>query len=149
MQIKSSIDIKATPQKVWEIIIDIENAADRISGIEKVEILNRPEKGLIGLKWKETRVMFGKEADETMEIVASEAPKYYETHAENHGAIYTSKLEVTSNDSGATLTMSFKGEPQTFGAKLMSFLMTPLFKGATKKMVQKDLEEIKAFAEGQ
>lgn len=39
-----------------------------VSGIISLNILHQPEDGLVGLKWEETRKMFGKEASETMWI---------------------------------------------------------------------------------
>lgn len=88
MIISARIKINCTKEKVWELITDIENSANFISGINNIEILNQPREGLIGLKWKETRKMFGKEAEEVMWITESEPYKYYQTRAESHGAIY-------------------------------------------------------------
>ena len=66
MQFKMRVPVKASKQEVWKSITDFETAADRISGIDEIEILNKPAEGLVGLKWKETRTMFGKTATETM-----------------------------------------------------------------------------------
>jgi hypothetical protein len=42
-----------------------------ISSILKITILNKPANDLVGLKWEETREMFGKEAMETIWITDS------------------------------------------------------------------------------
>jgi uncharacterized protein YndB with AHSA1/START domain len=60
------VEVKTTIQgsraAVWAAITDIENAPKFMSGIMKVEILEKPARGLVGLKWRETRMLFGKPA---------------------------------------------------------------------------------------
>ncbi|NQZ10526.1 MAG: hypothetical protein HRT35_25515 [Algicola sp.] len=43
--------------------------------------------------------------------------------------------------------MSFTAQPQTFMAKVLSFIMAPMMKGSMNKMLAKDLSDIKAFVE--
>jgi hypothetical protein len=45
------------------------------------------------------------------------------------------------------LTMSFEAEPQRFGAKLASVTIGLLFRGATRKALTRDLDDIAAAAE--
>ncbi len=147
MEIKVHENINATKEVVWQIITNIEHSVEHISAIESVEILNKPNEGLIGLKWVETRILFGKRATETMWVTHAEENAFYQTRAESHGAVYISKLSIEEKENGVVLSMSFNGEPQTFMAKVMSAIMGRMFKKATVKAVQKDLVEIKAAAE--
>jgi carbon monoxide dehydrogenase subunit G len=147
MNCTAQVDIKAGKEAVWKVITDFENAVDRISGIEKLVIDERPDHGLVGLRWTETRTMFGKTATETMWITAAEEESYYDTRAESHGAVYTSRISVQENNGSTMLTMDFHGAPQTFGGKVMMFLMGWMFRGATRKALQQDLEDIKAAVE--
>ena len=147
MNLKSQISIQAPKETVWEKITNIENSQNTISGIEDIEILEKPDQGIIGLKWRETRIMFGKTATEVMWITDAVENEYYTTRAESHGAIYETELRLTEQADKTLLEMSFEGRPQTFMAKLFSFLMGFMFKGATKKALQKDLEDIKTAAE--
>jgi hypothetical protein len=147
MRTSVSTDIAAPRKKVWAIISDIENATKNIPAIEAVEILHKPKGKLVGLKWKETRTMFGKKATETMWITDAVVDSFYKTRAESHGAIYVSKLSLADHDGGTRLTMEFDGKAVTFGAKLMWGLMGWMFKGATRKALQADLEAIKKAVE--
>lgn len=147
MEFKTSIRIKASQEKVWSIISDIENSKDNISAIESIEVLEPPTEGLLGLKWKETRTMFGKQATEIMWITDTTENEFYQTRAESHGAIYISRLWLSPQDNDTLLTMSFQGTPQTFGAKFLSAVLGWMFKGATVKALNKDLEDIKVAAE--
>ena len=148
MNVEASVCINGTREQIWQVISDIENSADRITGIEKIEVLEKPPSGLVGLKWRETRTMFGQEATEVMWITAAQENAFYETRAESHGAIYQSRLQIDEQDGKNCLIMGFEGEPQGFVAKVMSVITAPLFKGSTQKALQADLEDIKAAIEG-
>ena len=139
--------INATPQQVWEVVTDIDHAAENITGITELEILDRPTTGLIGLKWKEKRIMFGKEASETMWITGVEHEKWYEVAASSHGADYLTRIMLEPVGGDTLLSMSFNARPQTIGGKLMYLALGFLFRGATKKALQQDLTDIRLVAE--
>lgn len=69
MRIEEHIQIAASRERVWRVIADIDGAAERIRGIESIQVLERPASGLVGLKWRETRTLFGKTASEVMWII--------------------------------------------------------------------------------
>jgi len=147
MKLKVQIIINSSKEEVWKVISDIENSHNTIRGIEKIEILERQENEFIGLKWRETRTMFGQKATEVMWITDAVENEYYTTRAESHGAIYKTDLMLSNNGDSTELVMSFSAELITFKAKLMS-LMGFLFIGATKKALREDLEDIKTTVEG-
>lgn len=147
MLIKEAIAINAPVVKVWERITDIENSPQFISGINKVEILDKPSNGLKGLKWEETRTMFGKSATEVMWITDYEENKFYKTKAEGPGVIYISTLTVSKQDDKTHLVMEFETEISSIGTKILSGIMGIFFNGATKKAVRQDLLDIKASVE--
>lgn len=148
MNLYLDIQINRPVEKVWQAVSKIEGCADFISGILQLEVLKRPEQGLVGLKWRETRKMFGQEASETMWITEAVENRYYCTRAENHGAIYTTRLQLEPNSSATTrLSMSFEATSESLWVRLISKLMTPLIKGSMIKALKQDLEDIKAFVE--
>lgn len=150
MTISVTTEIQASAADVWKIITDIDSAATNISAILAIEVLERPQAdgSMLGLKWTETRKMFGKEAQETMTVVAEKPGRWYETRAENHGTVYTSKMEISeaANPGGTVLTMSFGHKPLSLGARLMS-VFSFLFTGSIKKAFEQDLADIKRIAE--
>ncbi|MBV7329489.1 SRPBCC family protein [Chloroflexi bacterium TSY] len=149
MNIEAQVTIQGPKEKIWQVITDIENAPKRISGIEEVEILEKPTDGLVGLKWRETRTLFVRTATETMWITDAVENEFYKTRAESHGAVYITDIALSEQDGRTSLTMKFDGTPQSFGAKLMSAAMGFMFKNATKKAVVQDLNDIKAAVENQ
>ena len=62
MIVEAQVTINGSKEAVWAAITDIENAAAIISGIKKIEILEKPASGLVGLRWRETRILFGDSA---------------------------------------------------------------------------------------
>lgn len=149
MKVEVSELIAASKADVWNAITDIEVSPDFISGIEKVEILEQPVKGLVGLKWEETRTMFGQTATEIMWVTDAEEHVSYQTRAESHGAVYKSGFLLSEENGNTRLTMSFEGTPSSFFAKLMSVITNPIFKNATVKAFEQDLSDIKRRVEGQ
>ena len=148
MKLEVEVPIKASAENIWKVITDIENAAETISGINEVEILERPESGLIGLKWKETRTMFGKQATEVMWITNVSEYEFYKTKAESHGCLYLSTLRIFKTDDGCILQMGFQSKPQKLMAKIMAPIMGLFFKGMLRKVILQDLEDIKKKVEG-
>ncbi|MBN2657339.1 MAG: SRPBCC family protein [Spirochaetales bacterium] len=144
--IELSTKISAPKEKVWSVIADIENSIHTISGIRKIEIL---EKGtpLIGLKWRETREMFGKEATEIMWIEEAEENRFYKVKAESHGSKYFTDFYLEELPEGTLLTLKFSAEIISFGARLVNFLMGWMFKSSTIKAFEADLQDIKKAVE--
>lgn len=155
MKLSLTETINASPEAVWTVITDLENAAERITGITKVEVLERPESGVIGLKWRETRVMLGKEATEEMTISAAKDGEWFETTAYNCGSEYRSRMTVTPRSTagatagaeGSELTFSFQGTCLTWWAHLLSFAMGWMMVGSLKQCMAADLADLKGAAE--
>ena len=147
MELSEFVEIEKPLEDVWKAIIDFKNCSNYIKSIVKLEIIDEPKDTLIGFKWKETRVMFGKEATETMWITDYVENEYYQTRAESHGSIYISRLSIKRVENKTKLTMSFSAEAQTFFVKIFSLCMGFVIKGSMKKALIKDLNDIKAHVE--
>lgn len=147
MRMNVDVLVKAPRKVVWDVVTDIPNAATTIKAIEKVEVLTRPPQGVVGLKWRETRQMFGKEASEVMWITDAAEPSFYDTRAESHGAIYSTRIALAEAEGGTRLSMEFAATPMSLGARVMGSIFGAFMKGSMRKAILKDLEDIKAAAE--
>lgn len=147
MTVEAHVTIHGSKAAIWDVITNIEHASETINGIERVEILERPESGLVGLRWRETRRLFGKTATEEMWITAAAENDFYTTRAESHGCIYTSTLSITDNSGSSSLKMTHDSKPQGFIARLLSAPMGIVFKGAMRKVILRDLNDIRAAVE--
>lgn len=146
MKIESTTKIRAPKDKVFNVFSDLEHLKERIKSIRELEILSDHNRGL-GARWRETRVMFGKEATEEMEFTYFDEPKAYTVEAESHGMHYISRYYFDEAASGETqVRWEFEGKPLTTLTKLL----TPigwLFKGATKKALDNDAQDLKESLE--
>jgi carbon monoxide dehydrogenase subunit G len=147
MQVSVNIEISSSKEKVWAAITDIENCINFISSIIDLEVLNKPEDSFVGLKWKETRLMFGKKASETMWITDAVENEYYCVRAESHGSVYITKISLSEIENNTLLTMSFSAQAQTTFAKLISAIMGIFIKGSMEKELKRDLADIKKYVE--
>lgn len=141
-------NVGAPAARVWEIITDIDRAAERMSGIESIERLDGGTGFGVGTKWRETRTMFGKTATEVMEVTHVEPGRSYTVEADGQGAHYVSTLSVEAADEDRSrVSMTFAAEPDGVVGKIMAATIGKLFQGATRKAIEKDLDDIKAAAE--
>lgn len=147
MIVDVQVTINGSKAAVWAAITNIEHASEIISGIEKIEILEKPANGLVGLKWRETRKLFGKSATADKWITDAVENEFYKTRAEDGGFVFLSTMSISDTSGGVTLTSSHDSQPQGIAAKLMSIPMGLLFKGVAKKALQQDLNDYKAAVE--
>lgn len=147
MKLSVDIDIAGPKAPIWDAITDIEHCTNIIGAIINIHILEKPDQGILGLKWQETRKMFGKEAVETMWITEAVEHDYYRTRAESHGSVYLTKLSLNEIGDNTRLTMAFSAEAQSLGVKIISKIMGFMIKGAMMKALQQDLQDIKNYIE--
>ena len=140
------IVVQAPPEAVWRIVSDIEHGQAMIPAITSIEILGDRSQGL-GTRWRETRVMFGREATETLEITEWRPPREYVVSAESHGCRYRSVIRVRPQGPGTVIEFEFGGEPYTFMSRAMAFVMGGLMRGSIEKMLRADLAAMKDFCE--
>jgi uncharacterized protein YndB with AHSA1/START domain len=146
MAVLATEHIAASPDRVWDIITDLDNLASNISAITDVTIHENPSDTFVGAKWTETRKMFGKEASETMWVTDAVENSWYETKAESHGAIYLSKWSIAPSNGGTSVELTFDTTPTSLPAKLMSKFAF-MFNGAVRKAFESDLADVKRLAE--
>jgi Polyketide cyclase / dehydrase and lipid transport len=146
MGVEAQVTINGSKAAVWAAITNIENAADIISGIEDIEVLEKPADGLVGLRWRETRLYFGKPASVEKWITDVAENESYKTRAESDGFVFVTTMRISASDGGIMLTSSHDSRPQGIGARLRSAPMF-LFKGVVRKALLRDLNDIKSAVE--
>lgn len=146
MKLTLTVEINAPISKTFGVFTDLNQAKDTLSGIKELEMIEGSEKMQVGTKWKETREMMGKDSTEIMWVTALTENKSYSVEAESHGTKYLSTFTFSERDGGTDVAWIFEGIPQSASAKLMS-IFAVLFSGSLKKMMQTDLDELKAACE--
>ena len=146
MIVEAQVTINGSKAAVWSAITDIANASKTLSGVENIEVLEKPANGLIGLRWLETRMLFGKPATAEKWITDAAENEFYKTRAEDGGFVFLTTKSISESSGGMTLTESHESKPQSIKA-ILSIPMLFLFKGVVKKALLQDLIDIKAAVE--
>ncbi len=140
-----SRQIGAPPQKVFEVFTDLTRAAERVRGIQSLEILTPGPVGR-GTRFRETRVMFGRKATEEMEVTDYQPPRSFAFGGESCGARITTRFDLRPQGSGTQLDVHMETEALSFFAKLMSPL-AGLMMGPMRKAFEADLDDLQSVAE--
>lgn len=133
-----SEQIEAAPEEVYAWLVDVERWPARIPSITKVA---KESEGplAVGAKFAETRVMYGKEASETWEVVELEPPRRLVTRCESMGTTWLATHLVEPSGSGTSLTLQLELTYQSLVAKLFGALMG----GTVTKACRADLAAIR------
>ncbi|WAH95830.1 SRPBCC family protein [Arthrobacter sp. MMS18-M83] len=140
--------VNASREKVWAVISDIPGSARTLSGVKAIQMLSEGPYGE-GTRWKETRVMMGREETVEMQVSQSDPPGSTTVTARQGGADYTNRFTLKEQDGGTELTLFFGAEvlKPTFLSKVMMAAFGKLGMSVTRKALAKDLAEIAAKAE--
>src|SRR5262249_30157405 len=104
MLVEAQVTVNGSKAAIWAAITNIENAAEIISGIEHIEVLEKPANGLVGLRWRETRMLFGKPVSVEKWITDAGENAFYTTRAESDGFVFVSIMRISESGGGMTLT---------------------------------------------
>lgn len=146
MKVQQSIVVNAPISTVFQTFSNLALVKKHLSGVTKLDLLEGPEQMQPGTKWRETRVMMGKESTEEMWVTELNQNRNYKVSAESHGTKYLSEFLFEELDGGTKVTWVFEGIPQTIMAKLMS-VMGALFADSLKKMMLQDMDDLKKVCE--
>ena len=102
-----SAKMSASVDDVFRHSTNLSEWADMITDVVGVEILTDGEIGK-GTRFRETRVVFGKEATEEMEITEFDPPHGFVLEAESCGTHYVTRHSFESTDDGAALAEAMR-----------------------------------------
>lgn len=135
--------ITAPADKVFAAVADIEQFSRAVENIERVEFVSDIRTGP-GTRFRETRLMRGREATVELEITEFAAPERIRFLSEAGGVQWDTVFTVAAARGGNTrLTMVMEATPLTFPARLM----VPLTKGMVRKAIAADMDAVKAYCE--
>jgi carbon monoxide dehydrogenase subunit G len=135
--------LPGTPERAFQALTDIDRATERIPGIIAVERVGDVQQG-VGMRWRETRKMRGKEATEEIEVT------HY--HPSSHLGL---RIDGTKGTSGrGTYVFDYKLAQRVGGTEVrmtgridgllppMLRWMGPLLAGFIKRECVKDLRAL-------
>jgi uncharacterized protein YndB with AHSA1/START domain len=131
---------------VFAAMTNFHDAADNITAITSMEVIADGEIGE-GTIIRETRKMFGREHTESMTITDWQPPRHYVTECGSCGAHYRTKVSCSPLPDGTEVSLTMTITPQTFMARVMGAVMSPLMKGQIHKAFMQDLDDVAAVLE--
>ncbi|MBI3722300.1 MAG: SRPBCC family protein, partial [Fimbriimonas ginsengisoli] len=149
----AQVTIRGSKAAIWAVVTDIDRFSETLSGVEKIEVLERPAQGLVGLKWRETHMLFGKPATADKWVTEAIEQASYTTRAESDGFVFITTTRIADDGhggdghGGVTLTGAHDSQPQTFAARWFSIPMMFFFKGTIRKAIRQDLNDVKSVIE--
>lgn len=142
--------IQASPERVWEVLTDLDRVVERLSGVTAVEPMTDGPYA-VGTRWRETRTMFGRAVTEEMWVAETDPWRSTQVRAESGGATYVTDFTLTPLGDGerTELTMRFDATIQDPSVlqRLSMKVMEPIALRATRKHLEQDLADIAAAAE--
>jgi uncharacterized membrane protein len=138
MQFEQSIDIDAPPQRVWDVLSDLESWPRRIETVDVVELLTPPPVAT----GSRVRLEQPKLPEGTWEVTVWDAPSYFEWRQQSGGVTNVAGHRVEALEEGRsrlTLTLEMRG------------LLVPVFgrfyKGLTNRYMTIEAQSMKRAAE--
>lgn len=134
--------IGAPVENVFQTLARIENFSKAVPGITKVEFLTDKRYG-VGTRFRETRLMQGKEASTELEVTELEENKLIRMVAHAGGTIWDTVFNVEPVGREVQMQMQMAARPQNLASKLL----TPLILGMVSKAVESDMDSVKLYCE--
>lgn len=135
--------VAATPAVVFQVLSDAANFAKAVPAIRRVEFLSEVRSG-VGTRFRETRVMRGREAVAVMEVTEHSEGKRICFRSDAGGALWDSTFTVAPvGDDGTRLQLIMEARPY----RLLARLFVPVFRGMVAKAVASDMDAVKAYCE--
>ena len=134
--------INAPIDLVFKTVSDINNFSKAIPDIINVEFLSDVKSG-IGTRFRETRLMNGKEAMTELEVTEFVENDHVRMVTDSHGAVWDSVFTVKRVDGHTELTLVMDVRPH----KVMQKMMIPMIKGMISKALEKDMDAVKTYCE--
>ncbi|QDU07023.1 SRPBCC family protein [Gimesia aquarii] len=136
--------IDAPLEDVFNTVADISQYSEAVPHIVKIEFLTESKTG-VGTRFRETRLMKGKEAATELEVTEYVENDRVRMVADSHGTVWDSLFTVRSENGKTNLTLIMEARAYKFLPRLMN----PLIKGMVAKAVGMDMDMVKAHCENQ
>ncbi len=136
--------IAAPVDVVFKTVADINQFSRAVPHIVNVEFLS-PVKSGVGTRFRETRVMHGKNENTELEITEFVENNRVRYVADSHGTVWDTVFTVEPDRDYTLLTMTMDAKAK----KLIAKIMNPLIRGMVKKAVEQDMDAVKNFCEQQ
>jgi len=141
-QITASRSIAAPVELVFDTVANIEQFRKAIPHIVKVEFLSDARSG-VGTKFRETRLMKGKEATTDLEVTEYVENDRIRIVSDTHGTVWDTVFTVAAEGERTLLTLAM----DINSYKLIAKITTPLISGMLTRALEADMDSVKEYCE--
>lgn len=134
--------IDAPVEEVFPVVADVQNFRKAVPGVLDVEFQN-DIRNAVGSKFRETRVVGGREARTDLEIIEYVVNDHVRIVSDTGGTHWDSVF--TTRDVGGQTELKLVMEATPF--TLRGRVTVPLIRGVLKKALTADMEAVKAYVE--
>ena len=134
--------IDAPLDLVFKTVAQIEEFSKAIPHIAKIEMLSDVKSG-VGTRFRETRIMKGKEVSNDLEVTEYVLNDHVRLVADTHGTVWDTLFTVKTVNGMTEMTMVMDAKAHKFLPKIMNSLIM----GMVKKAIEQDMDSVKAYCE--
>jgi uncharacterized protein YndB with AHSA1/START domain len=138
--------IRAPIGRVWSAATDVEGAATRMSGVERIELLTEGPFA-VGTRWRETRIAPGPSATEELVVTECVPPRRFVVEGTNGGARFRSTTTFRVVDSGTLVDVAFEATPPNAAARLIGAMLGVLAARTVLATLNRDLDDLATWCE--
>lgn len=141
-RIRVTKSISAPVDIVFNTISDIRQFSEAVPGIVDIEILTDQKIG-VGTRFRETRLMNGKETSTELEVTDYSKNEFIRIVAESNGTVWDSLFTVKEQNGKTQLELVMDADSNRLLPKLVNLMMKRVMKNA----LEKDMEAVRAYCE--
>ena len=134
--------INAPVELVFKTVAHIEDFSKVVNDIVKIEFLSENKTG-VGSRFRETRIMKGKEAATELEVKEYVENEKVRIVAESGGTVWDTLFTVKEENDATKLNVEMNATANNFFSKIMNSLI----KGMITKAIEKDMDAVKTYCE--
>ena len=141
--------VNAPPERVWQVLTDIERSADTIRSVENVQLDERHVEFNVGTRWRENRNLMGHKGTEELEVIEVQEPSHFAVRTTRAKDVVTMTYTLTPLKQGTRLSLTLVDDmhERGVGGAIAWALWGELSLHSTRKMLEHDLEDIASAAE--
>lgn len=141
-------EVGADPDTVWQVLTDLVHADHILRSVDSVELTSEGPYAA-GTTWREKRAMFGHHGVEELEVTLAEEPRHtiHETQLGHDRIRIAYSLQPHPGITKLLLTANIDTGQRSKAETLMWNIWGGFSFDATRRMLNHDLEDIKAEAE--
>lgn len=143
-EVRTTRSINAPVDIVFATLAEVDNFSKAVPHITKVEMLSDIRSG-VGTRFRETRIMKGREASTELEITEYVANDHVRFVSDAGGTIWDTVFTVKPEGDGTHMEMVMAVKAYKFLAKIFN----PLIMGMVRKAIEADMDAVKAYCEQQ